>query len=178
MKFAINEFVRRQTAGSRFSHFEGTEEELLALIEANFPLAKPGYRDGVELVPVPAEGFYSGVVEVQSPDAELEIRFSARQEGEDPYLHVVSTTGMKDAAKFVELVMYRHDVLGDDASTEADWELISINARSSAEEEPLTPVAMARNLLELPGGTKAEYTPEQFAKAIIYWSTRVMCAEK
>ncbi|MBT5338569.1 DUF3228 family protein [Candidatus Falkowbacteria bacterium] len=178
MKFAINKFVRRQTLESRFSHFEGLDTELLALIEDNFPLAKPGYRDGVELVPVPAKGFFSGVVEVDSPDAGLEIRFSARQEGEDPYLHVVSTTGAKDAAKFVELVMYRHDILGDDASTEADWELISINARTTVEEEPLTPVAMARNFLELPGGTKAEYTPEEFAKAIIYWSTRVMCAEK
>jgi hypothetical protein len=35
-------------------------------------------------------------------------------------------------------------------------------------------MAMARNFLVLPGGTKAEYTAAQFAEAIIYWSTRAM----
>ena len=38
----------------------------------------------------------------------------------------------------------------------------------------MTPMAMARNFLALPGGTKAEYTAAQFAEAIIYWSTRAM----
>ena len=37
------------------------------------------------------------------------------------------------------------------------------------------PVAMARNMLGLPGGSEATYTAEEFATAIVYWSTRAMC---
>ncbi len=102
-------------------------------------------------------------------------RFQARREGEDPFV-VVTARGEKAPAALVEVVCYRHDVLAaeNNASTEADWEIVSINARDSQEKEPQHPVSMARNMLGLSGGTPAEYTPKQFAEAIVYWSTRAM----
>lgn len=169
----INALALRQTQDSKYSHYMGTQEELVSLVEGNFNQAKPGYRDGVVLVPVPAEGFFSGVVEVV-PDTPLKAEFSARRKGEEPYIQVVAVGGEKLPAKAVEVICYRHDVLGSDASTGAEWEVVSINARPTDEPEPPTPVAMARNLLELPGGTKATYTAEEFARAIIYWSRRAM----
>ena len=173
MKIAVNEFCRRQTHGSKFSHFAGTFEELASLVERYFNSATQGYRDGVLLVPVPTEGFFSGVVEVTT-ETPLRATFVARRKGEDPYLQVEAVGGEKAKAGAVEIVLYRHDVLGEDASTDAEFEIISINARPTEGPEPMTPVAMARNFLELPGGTKAEYSAEEFAKAIIYWSTRAM----
>lgn len=174
-KVAINKFVERQTADSRFSHFAGIWDELVELVKANFEKAKPGYRDGVMTVPVPADRFFSGVVELVE-DTPLKAEFSARRKGEEPYINVVAVGGEKIPAKAVEIVVYRHDVLeaDGDASTDAEWEVISINARPTDEPEPMTPVAMARNFLELVGGTKAEYTAEQFAQSIIYWSKRAM----
>ena len=56
----VNFFVRRQTAQSRFSHFVGSWGELLCLVAKHFSQAKPGYRDGVMMVPVPPERFFSG----------------------------------------------------------------------------------------------------------------------
>ena len=44
MKIHVNEFVKRQTAESRFSHFTGTWEELVEQVEANFEDAR-GYGD-------------------------------------------------------------------------------------------------------------------------------------
>jgi hypothetical protein len=175
MKIATNSFVRRQIADSKFSHFSGSWEQLEALVEMHFEKAQQGYKDGVMLVPVPCEGFFSGVVEV-AEGVELKATFSARRKGEAPYLDVVALGGAKLPAKAVEIVLYRHDVLAADneQSTDAEWEIISLNARPTEGPEPMHPMAMARNQLGLAGGTKAEYTAEQFAGAIVYWSTRAM----
>ncbi len=173
-KVAINNFVRRQTENSQFSHFTGTWDELIELVEKNFDRAQSGYRDGVVLVPVPAEGFFTGVVEVNEA-SELLAKFEARRSGEEPYVRVLAR-GEKLPAEAVEIVLYRHDVLGDDASACVEWEIVSINARPTEGPEPMSPVAMARNFLDLPGGTKADYSAEEFARAIIYWSKRAMIA--
>ena len=177
MLIGINKFVLRQTAESKFSHYSGNWEDLKSLVEKGFGESNSGYRDGVRLVSVPAEGFFSGVVEVNG-ETPLKAIFEARRKNEEPFLQIVAIGGEKLPAKVVEVVVYRRDVLledGPDAvSTEAEWEVVSINARPTEEEEPLTPMAMARNMLVLPGGTKATYTAEEFAKAIIYWSKRAM----
>lgn len=174
-RIGINSLALRQTQDSKYSHFAGTQEELISLVEGNFEQAKPGYRDGVILIPVPAEGFSSGVVQVTA-DTQLKAEFSARRRGEDPYVQVVAVGGEKLPAKVVEVVCYRHDVLAADGdnSTNAEWEVISINARSTEGPEPMTPMAMARNFLGMPGGTKAEYTAQQFAEAIWYYRDKVM----
>ena len=177
MRIGINDFVRRQTPESKFSHFVGSWENVVELAEANFASAKDGYRDGVVLVPVPFDGFYSGVVEV-TPETPLRAEFSARREGEDPFLSIVAVGGEKLPAAAVDVVLYRRDVLLEEGpggvSTQAEWEIVSLNARATEGPEPLTPVAMARNFLELVGGTKATYSAEEFAAAIIYWSRRAM----
>jgi hypothetical protein len=175
MKVAIHPFVLRQTRYSPFSFFTGTWPELQALIEANMDKAVQGYKPGVLLVPVPAHGFVSGVSEVDK-DTKLVATFEARRAGETPHIVVRASGAVKLPAKAVECVIYSHEILVEenDASSDAPWELVSINARPTEEPEPAHPVAMARNQLGLPGGTKAEYSAEEFARAIMYWSTRAM----
>ena len=60
--------MRRQTRESRFSYYDGSWEQLEALVADHWSERKPGYRDGVVLVPVPVEGFYSAVVETEPGD--------------------------------------------------------------------------------------------------------------
>jgi hypothetical protein len=178
MHIGVNAFVGRQTAESKFSHFDGDHQRVANMAADFFHEAKQGYRDGVMLVSVPAAGFFSGVVEVW-PDTVLRATFSARRDNEEPFLSVEAVGAAKLPAKHVELVLYRRDVLleDNDASTECEWELISINARPTEEQEPLTPMAMARNFLKLEGGTEADYSAKEFADAILYWSTRAMCGD-
>ncbi len=173
----VNVFVRRQTRESGFSYFDGALQRVANLAKDYFP-GKTGYRDGVMLVSVPAEGFFSGVVGI-CPDTKLVATFAARKEGEEPFVSVRAIGAETLPAGHVELVLYRRDVLLEDASgtTECEWELVSINARPTKEPEPMTPMAMARNFLVLEGGTKASYTAQQFADSILYWSTHVMCGD-
>ena len=170
-----NSFVKRQTKSSKFSHFDGSWEELEQLTKDNFAKATPGYKPGVLLVPVPADRFKSGVVEI-NPETQFHVAYAPRREGEDPYLQIAAKGGNKSQAKYVNIVLYSHDVLAEnnENDTDADYEIISINARPTEGEEPLPPITMARNMAGLVGGTKASYTAEQFVESILYWNKRAM----
>jgi len=154
-----------------FSHFKGTWEELERLTEDHLGQAKPGYRDGVILVPVPPERFMAGTMKLEE-GTPLKATFAARREGEEPFVQVVAVDCPKTPAKGVDIVLYRHDVLAEDgeASCDSEWEIISVNARVMEEEEPMDPMTMARNFLHLEGGTQATFTAEQFAKSILFWA--------
>jgi len=187
----INSFVTRQTAASPFSHFNGNLDQVVQLAQDNFAFANPGYMDGVVLVPVPAKGFFSGVVAL-TPDSAISAIFAARREGEDPYLQICAK-GDKVPARKVELVLYRHDVLAKDgdAETECEWELISINARPTLGPEPITPPALVRNLRHRAGGSDmlkgrrledlaaAELVDlvNDLADSVEYWSTHALVAQ-
>jgi hypothetical protein len=120
--------------------------------------------------------FYSGVVEL-TPDTKLTARFTARRGTEEPFVEVYAH-GAKAPAEHVEIVLYSRALLveeGENPAVDVDYEIVSINARATADPEPMTPMAMTRNFLGLPGGTKAVYSAAQFAESIAYWSKRAMC---
>ena len=170
----------RQTPESRFSHFEGTETELLDLVFDNFFSGKEGYREGVWLVQVPPERFKSGVVQLSEGDP-LQGTFEARREGETPR-KVVTTIGReKLPARHVEIVLYRRDVLEEDPeySAVADWEVISINASPTGAAVPVPPNALIANHFGMSGGTDTGYTALEFEEAlresIMFWHDKAMC---
>ena len=180
-----NEFVLRQTPESGFSHFSGTWEELEDIVYQCWKVPSnvtPGYKDGVVLVRVPASGsykrgyrFYSAIVKLNKR-IKIDAEYSLRRAGEAPYIKL-GAKAKKCIPKHVEIVLYRSDVLreNNEQSTDADWEIICIKARTSDKEDPMDPYTMARNFLHMKGGTKGEFTAEQFAESIVYWNNHVMC---
>lgn len=181
-KVAFNSFVRRQTSDSPFSDWIWTDEQLLKIIEENFKNAIPGYRDGVLVVPVPPHGFRTGLVTLQVGD-ELVGRFEARVPGEKPrqtvyakrVRHVLHSSSdecdifieecrEKMPAKAVDVILYHHNVLAEDgdAETDAEWEIISINARTTIGEAPIDPMVLMHNHFGSDGGTATNMTPEEF----------------
>jgi hypothetical protein len=180
----IGDFVRRQTKDSEYSYFDGSWEIVLSVIERveNSAFCKyiPGPRDGIRLLRIPPEGFYSSIVPM-SPEIEFVSEWKARREGEQPILKRVAY-GKKVPAKSVEVVLYHSTVLREDplyTGPDGDyWEVVSINASSFAYPIPMAPMTMARNQLELPGGTKVDYTGRQFAEAIVFWNNHIQVREK
>lgn len=178
-EIGVTEFVRRQTPESKYDHFEGSWEELIALVKENWDRRKVSpHNGGVMLVPIPealAGRFYAGVVEV-TPDLALKAEFSPRVPGEDAFIQVSAMGCGKTPAKRVEIILYSHETLDKDGDApptrEADYYIVSVNAYCGLEEEPMSPMTMARNFLGLKGGTRPEvpYTAEEFARSIVYWS--------
>jgi hypothetical protein len=177
-----SEFVKRQTADSGYSHFNGSWyllEEIVQYIYNYFPQnIRQGYRDGVVLVDLPPYNFYSSIIKIDE-DTELVANYAPRVEGEAAFIRICAS-GEKQPATYASVVLYRHDVLAEDKdrSTDAEWEIIAIKARTSNEEEPMDPYTMARNFLHLKGGTKGDFTAEQFAKSIVYWNHHCMMQGK
>jgi hypothetical protein len=183
LTIGANDFVRRQTANSEFTHFDGTWERVVQLALENFAQAKDGYRPGVCLVPVPAEGFHTGVVALVEGDR-LEGAYRARREGEEPRkdVRVVREGVSKGPCVAVDVVLYRKDVLaeGNEGTTDCDWEIISVNGRVTEEDQPIHPDTLIANHFELDGGTATGMTDEKFVsdlrKSVLYWKDKAILA--
>lgn len=179
-KVACGEFVKRQTPESGYSHFEGNWGVLEDMVTSRLSCdvgVTPGYRDGVVLVDMSphVHWFRSAIVQLNE-ESRVTASYAPRRKGEAPFLRV-SAKAKKQPAKHASVVLYRHDVLAEnnERETDAEWEIVAIKARVTEEEEPMDPYTMARNFLHLAGGTKGDFTAEQFAKSIVYWNNHVMC---
>jgi len=183
-KLAVSEFVKRQTADSQFSHFDGGWQALLLLTLQHFDKATPGYRDGVCLVPVPADKFYSAIVQLEDGDL-LAGDYTPRQEGEEPRKSVNVVGGKKMQAKSCQIVCYRHDVLAENEehSCDAEWEIISINASpfEADVEIPMGVGTLIANYFQFSGGTEMKgVDAEQFCQKLkasaTFWKDKAHAA--
>jgi hypothetical protein len=206
--FGINPFVLRQTPESEFTHFDGGWDRLLELVREHFHEAKPGYREGVCLVPVPAEGFFCGVVVLEEGD-KLVGEYKARRPGEEPRkttrvlrprerhvgpaaiergAHWTETYPIpgagKSACAHVDVVLYSRETLeeGGEDCTGEDWDVISVNGRLTDEEMPIAPMTLIANHFELDGGTATGMSSEEFEAAlresVLFWKNKAMLAPK
>lgn len=189
--FAMSTFARaRHVPEEPRSHFDGTEDELLGRVEKAFNAdnVKAGYRDGVVLVRVSADGFWTATTPLKEGDA-LSGKFEARRPGEMPRktdrLTVPNVRLNKVPAQRVDIILYRHDVLAadNDASSDATWEIISINAwASDDEEEPMDPQTLMFNHFHVEGsndgGTTTNMDDKTFVEALkksfLYWRNKAM----
>lgn len=165
---AMNDFAYRHTADSEYSHFDGEWSELVALVSTHWATAEE-VKPGVCTVKVPTKGFFSSVVKV-TKDTRLGAYFPKRREGEEPFIHVVADNGDKIPAHNVQIIVYSKEALGNDSTSDADYQIVSINASPYTEDIPQHYVSMTRNQLGLPGGTKLEYSNAEFARYIMFWS--------
>jgi len=174
-KVILNPFVLRHTPESQFSYYDGEVSDVPAMTEANFGAGKPGSSPLIWIVPVPADGFYSGVVQL-SEGCEMTASFKSRKVGEEPRKGLTAK-GPKTPAEFVEIVCYHSSILKDDAAGADCWEVISLNA-SAIENEPIELGALLYNQFEGSGGTKGNYTTEQFIEVLkaswSYWKDKAM----
>lgn len=180
-KVKCGEFVKRQTPESGYSHFEGsweTLEKMTANVMGFTHCVRPGYKDGVVLVDLDPSFFLSAIVDL-TEDTKLKANYAPRREKEAPFIRV-SAKAKKQVATHASVVLYRWDVLAEnnERETDAEWEIVCIKARTSEEEEPMDPYTMARNFLHLEGGTKGDFSAEDFAKSIVYWSSHAMTTGK
>ncbi|RZP23652.1 DUF3228 family protein [bacterium] len=177
MIVAVNEFVKRQTKFSGKTYSEELSFDFFArhaeqkIIHKDF---RQGYRPEVIIVKLD-EKYVNKVICPYvkiTKNTKLSAHFLKRRENEEPYIQVRALNGKLIKAGNVELILYHHDILyeNDENTTDADWELISINALPmGVESMPMGPITMMRNQLELIGGTKANYSSDEWAESVHFW---------
>lgn len=176
---AVSGFLREVIAKSDENRrYSGTLAHLTTLVEANLDNFEPGTGSvdaDVRLVRVPTEGFYTNIVPVtEANSASIIVKWEARVEGEAAVPKMVIVSDELIPASVVKIVIYRADVLAkdNDRSSDAEWEIVAILSQPR-ESVPMHPTVMARNALNLGGGTKREYSNIEWAEAELFWQQHV-----
>ena len=200
-KTTINPFCLRQVEvnnTSSFGGFTGTAEELQGILDK----LPNSLTEGIEIIRIYAddpvlantEGRFICTFGVVRPDEEVATTYEARRPGEQPVTVKTVTRAARPTATTIDLVFYSHQALEADASSDADYELVSINTMPTkleqGEEEPMTPETLWRNYLSkipgCPAGIGGTYRPEwddeevfrkELSLAETYWAdkARIVC---
>lgn len=198
---AINPFCLRQVEvnnTSVFGGFTGTAEELQTVLD-KLPVS---LTEGIEIIRIYADdpvlnnikGQFICTFGVVRPDEEVAAFYEARRPGEQPVIVKTVNRASRPTANTIDLVFYSHKALEADASSNSDYELVSINTMPTklkqGEEEPMTPETLWRNYLaKIPGcpaGIGGTYRPEwddeevfrkELSLAETYWAdkARIVC---
>lgn len=178
---AVHDFVSRQTANSEFSHWVFSDEVLVERVQARFHEQRPGYRDGVIIVPIDANGVYCPIRKLRNNDT-LIVEYKPRRDGESPRRHEYLDGVNKAAACHVEVVLYHRDVLYESGEQAyGRWNIISVNAGVDLEDlnAPMKPETLLHNHFGSDGGTDTQMDAEAFVKELErsfnYWKTRALC---
>lgn len=168
--------AQRHVPGGGHAYFRGTAAELLDLVRQNWSRRRSGSGredlQAVVVVPIPPERCVCNSV-LLTEETRLHVRFERRQPHEDGYA-LVTAEGEREPARHAAVVLYSAQALlanGGTRSGDWDWEVVCLVAGPQP-DEPMNPLTMARNQLAMPGGTSCNYTPQEFARAIYYWSQR------
>jgi hypothetical protein len=162
----VSEFVKRQTKDSVFTHFANEWQVLIDITvmqmgQGNYDY---GYRDGVIVVHMNktwAELFYTYDAYPMFEGMKLDAQWAKTPGREhEPAKLQVKILEPKIKCNFVDIILYRKDVLEEDKdnTTGADWDIVSINGRLKKDPPPIDPLTLVRNWLHLKGGTEMKDT--------------------
>lgn len=181
VKFGVNDFAgdRHFSENSGFSYTTMSYEELIAEISKNWKNRRPGKGeislDRKVVVPISNEKVF-GVYTKIKPGMKITSEVVQRQVGEDYYIeNTLDSPTERIQNSFAKVVLYSREALLENngsCSTDADWEVVCLIS-TDVDDEPMQPLAMARNMLEKAGGTSSTYSAQEFAESIYYWSQRV-----
>ena len=165
----VSEFVKRQHKDSTFTHYAGSWSDLANRTVEEFEKGNytKGYRDGVYLVQMPKNEiplFFTFDAYPMFEGMKLDAQWAKVPGREhEPAKLQVTILEPKIPCRFVDIVIYRKDVLEEDKDdvTGADYDIVSINGRLKKDPPPIDPMTLVRNYLHLKGGTKMKgTTPE------------------
>lgn len=185
----ISKFFKKQStlkAGNSYTNL--TDANLIEMIHIFWHERIPGTGEGdcltrKVLVPLPID-YYKDPAFFLPPRMALvegmpiKAKVIVRQKGEKPFVETFITVKeakrlgwQAELAEKVMVVCYSAEALLENngqRSTDADWEVVCLLCSASDDIEPMLPLTMARNQLEMDGGTKpaVPYTSDEWAKAV------------
>jgi hypothetical protein len=179
MKIGWSNFAIKQNEKGNHSTFNGKPDALIKLVKKHWDKRTPGTgrKDLSQVVVVPIEEknlsklFGCPWANINNV-SHLRAKVTSRREGEDSYIEVHAKKGTRLPVSFAKIVLYSRDTLLENDGTcdgRFDWEIVALMC-GPWDNEPMSPLTMARNFLEKNGGTFAPYTAKQFAESIYHWS--------
>jgi hypothetical protein len=180
----INEFVKRQTkadfAGTKLTlaQLEQLRKKAEDAIRTNKD--KRGYADFVRVVSIKDPSIMSPIVKITPQNEKfLKTEMTKRREGEEEYEHrFFDSKDVKGTpAHHVDLILYTKEQLDKEkeAHTDADYDLISVNAEFSEKSVPISVETMKRNEKGPEfGGSGHKHSPEEYTVSESFWKDHAM----
>jgi len=165
------------TIATRKSH-NFIPSELVALIESNRASWTKGDKEGIFFCSIPKEWVKGEIITLKEGEFyDATITFSARKGVAEEARQEVKAKGIADAVHSADVILYSHELLGKDASSDAEFEVIAIRGLTETPNpRPLN--TLLHNVFNLSGGTPVEGTDaeklEMIRQSFLFWKDKAM----
>ena len=173
MKLAIHHIARR-------AKINCSEEELLTWVQDNEKLWTPGDKPGIFHCSIPANWVQGEIRTLQFGDElPAKVMYTPRPGvKEEPRRTIkVNSNWVPDAVDLADVIIYSRELLGKDASIEADYEIIVIRGMGK-EANPRELNTLLHDIFGMSGGTptsgSAEEKLEMIRKSFLFWKDKVL----
>jgi hypothetical protein len=181
----INDFVKRQTkpdfTGTKISEVQLESLRKKAEQQAVSNQLKTGYAPFVKIAVIHDPGIMSPIVKVTPENqgllkSEVTKRREFEKEYEQRYFESKDVKGTP--SNHVNVVLYSREQLErepDGNPSGADWDMISINAEPYAQDSPMAPSTLRRNMQGMEaGGSGWQHKQEELTQSESFWKDHAM----
>jgi hypothetical protein len=154
--------------------------ELIEWVSTHQESWVPGDKEGVFHCTIPKEWVRGEILTlIEGVNYEAEISFKARKGvNEDPRKEIkVKGIALPDSLDSADVILYSHALLGKDASSETDYEVIAVRGLTAV-PNPRSLDTLLHNIFGMSGGTAVEGSAEEKLEMIkasfLFWKDKAM----
>ncbi len=153
-------------------------EALKSLIQSSRSSWTQGDKEGIFHCPIPKEWVKGEILTLKEGESyTAKVSFMARKGVAEQPRQEVKVEGIADPVHSADVILYSNSLLGKDASSEADFEVIAI--RGLTETPNPRPInTLLHNIFGMTGGTEVEGTAEEklemIRQSFMFWKDKVM----
>ena len=155
-----------------------THVEILSHVSASKDSWTKGDKEGIFHCPLPKEWVRGQIVTLQPNELyEARVTFTARKGVNEEARVEVKVNAIPDPVESADCILYSHSLLGKDASSDAEFEVIAIRGLT-ATPNPRPLNTLLHNVFNLSGGTPVEGTDaeklEMIRQSFLFWKDKCM----
>ena len=155
-----------------------SHNELVSHVSKSHETWTQGDRDGVFHCALPKEWVCGEIVTLRPNELyEAKITFSARKGVDEEPRQEIKINANPDPVESADCIIYTHALLGKDASSDADFEIIAIRGLTST-PNPRALNTLLHNIFNLTGGSPVEGTAEEklemIRQSFMFWKDKAM----
>lgn len=154
--------------------------ELIAWVENHQETWTPGDKEGIFHCRIPKHWVRGEIVTLKKDVTyEADITFAPRKGVDEEPRQEIKVKGVvvADMLDDADVILYSHELLGKDASSSADYEVIAVRGLTSA-ANPRTLSTLLHNMFNMSGGTAVEGTAEEklemIKQSFLFWRDKAM----
>jgi hypothetical protein len=152
--------------------------ELEAHVSSVRSIWTKGDKEGIFHCPLPKEWVRGQIVTLKANELyEAKVTFSARKGVNEEARVEVKVGANPDPVESADCILYSHELLGKDASSDAEFEIIAIRGLTDTPNpRPLN--TLLHNIFQMSGGTPVEGTDAEklamIKESFLFWKDKMM----